>query len=204
MELISNGDLSRVRLTKKTARTVLWQMLEALDYLKGRGIIHHNIRPENILFEVGEYPRAVLTGFGSARYARSSSHRGEITEVEYAAPEMFPDVPFGQTEAVDVWALAVTMTKSLYRLPSMPLVPTVPPDTSVFVSPFSSWALWVDSWRSVLIDHLRKRPRDDVSRILRRMLEFDPRDRWAPWDCLQEGRRLCLVTRRDSFLFSVY
>lgn len=204
MELIRNGDLSRVLLDKKTIRTVFWQMLEALDYLQERGIIHHNTRPENILLEAGEYPRAVLTGFGSAMYARSSSHRGEIREVEYAAPEMFPDVPYRQTEAIDIWALAVTMIKLLYRHPHIPLMPSVPPETSVSISPLSSWALWVDSWSLALKDHLRKRSRDDVSRILRRMLEFDPRDRWAPRECLQEGRRLHLVTRRDSFLFSVH
>jgi hypothetical protein len=66
-------------------REVAW----ALGYAHGRGVIHRDIKPDNILLERGS-GRAMVTDFGIARVATRGtvSRQGEIVgTIQYMAPE---------------------------------------------------------------------------------------------------------------------
>ncbi|KAG5998415.1 hypothetical protein E4U43_002415 [Claviceps pusilla] len=89
------------------ANLILEQMLEALDFIAFNGIIHRDVKPENILYTTdrkGQY-RFQLGDFGlCTRHSVAVSHVGTGY---YMAPEMFQGVE--QTPKVDVWSLFVTL-----------------------------------------------------------------------------------------------
>ena len=83
-------------------------MLESLDYLAFRNLIHRDVKPDNILYTpiaTGEY-LFQLADFGFAN--QHSLAKTTCGSPLYMAPEMF----FGkgpQTSKMDVWSLFVTL-----------------------------------------------------------------------------------------------
>lgn len=88
------------RLDWPTIRDVLLQILEALAYSHARGVLHLDIKPENVIVERGADPaakqqlRATLLDFGVARVRRPGrgierwfDRDAVIGTVEYMAPE---------------------------------------------------------------------------------------------------------------------
>ncbi len=75
MEYVSGGDLKRRLRTSPMppaeALRVLRQIAEALDYAHGKGFVHRDVKPENILFR--DNGSAVLSDFGIARAMRSTT-----------------------------------------------------------------------------------------------------------------------------------
>jgi hypothetical protein len=79
-----------VRIDPEEARRLLLELSDALDYAHRRGVVHRDIKPDNVLIERGS-GRAVLTDFGIAklRHARSSlTELGTIVGTpHYMSPE---------------------------------------------------------------------------------------------------------------------
>ncbi|KAK8123132.1 kinase-like protein [Apiospora sp. TS-2023a] len=94
----------------KLAETVLHHMLQALDYLTVKGIIHRDVKPDNILYILnqGRY-QFQLGDMGLCNEAR--------VEVTRAGTPIFmaPELTRGarQTNKLDVWSLFVTLLWTL-------------------------------------------------------------------------------------------
>ncbi len=77
------------RLTPEDALRVCTQVLQALDYAHGHGILHRDIKPQNIMFK--EDGTAVLTDFGIGEVAREAVQKLKLTQMlptpVYMAPE---------------------------------------------------------------------------------------------------------------------
>ena len=112
---------SALNLIGNIDEATLWRFVRdvasGLEYLHSLGIIHHDIKPDNVLID--EEGKFLITDFGISVKFRSTLRRNSARQVEtenkskggsipYMAPEMFGEKP----EAVnntDIWALGVTM-----------------------------------------------------------------------------------------------
>lgn len=86
-----------------TARVnLLLQALEALAYLHRRGILHHDLKPANMLVVDG---RIRLLDFGLAVLADQPRANDAFGTLQYLAPEVLDDQPYH--EAADLYSLGV-------------------------------------------------------------------------------------------------
>lgn len=97
MDLVSGADLrhhlrERGTLTPAQAVDLTTQTLRGLSCVHAAGVVHRDVKPENIMLEPGERGlRARLTDFGVSRVAQGSSltrMTGLIGTPEYLAPEL--------------------------------------------------------------------------------------------------------------------
>jgi serine/threonine-protein kinase len=108
------GDLigDRGRLDADRALMIIAQVAWALDWAHGRGVVHRDVKPENVLLVTGpDSEHAYLADFGLAR-ARvdetltQAGHPPGLTPA-YAAPEQWRGEAIGP--AADQYALAATL-----------------------------------------------------------------------------------------------
>uniref|UniRef100_UPI0035B5972D protein kinase domain-containing protein n=1 Tax=Arsenicibacter rosenii TaxID=1750698 RepID=UPI0035B5972D len=121
MELIEGGDVrsllkNRHQLDAATTIRLGLQMAEALKAIHEAGIVHRDIKPDNIMFrqlQSGEL-HFLLTDFGIARFREQpntvTGH--SAMTYEYASPEQFHD-PSSVTEATDFYSLGVVLYECL-------------------------------------------------------------------------------------------
>jgi serine/threonine protein kinase len=98
-------------LSTSIANLVFLQMLQALDCLAWNGIVHRDVKPENILYvsQPGGQYQFQLGDFGLCnRVVDATTFAGSRL---YMAPEMFQKGD--QTSKLDVWSLFVTMLWTL-------------------------------------------------------------------------------------------
>jgi serine/threonine protein kinase len=104
MELMAGGSLeARLRsadtLSVPEVTRILAPLADALDYAHGRGVLHRDVKPSNILF--GEAGRPVLSDFGVARFIPSrdqsqTTHGGGYDPpgtTDFMAPEVLVEAP---------------------------------------------------------------------------------------------------------------
>lgn len=90
-------------------RVVTEQMATALHYLKSIGIVHGDVKPDNIMIvDSHQQPMKVKLGdFGGAQITSELDSETLLHTFCYSSPELLLSSPFN--EAVDVWSLGVTL-----------------------------------------------------------------------------------------------
>lgn len=109
IEFAKNGDLfswiNRMHvLSEKTIIKFFFESVCAVSYLHSQGIVHSDIKPENILVAKHFSPR--LADFGASFFVGKLTHSFCGT-LEYMAPEiLFAEK---QDEKVDIWSLGILL-----------------------------------------------------------------------------------------------
>ena len=87
-------------------RYFLTQILDALSYMHGQGIVHRDVKAENIM--VDEQMNIRLIDFGFASYENNDDLSGHMGTPAYMAPEIKKGVNYKGTQ-VDIFSLAVVL-----------------------------------------------------------------------------------------------
>jgi serine/threonine-protein kinase len=118
VELVDGTSLARIlagrRLTWEETRDLVRPIADALAYAHGRGVVHRDLSPANILVEDGT-GRVLVSDFGLARIARATGSVGGSSILagtpEYWAPEQARGAEV--TAAADVYALGCILFRAL-------------------------------------------------------------------------------------------
>jgi serine/threonine protein kinase len=138
------------RLNFKTKLDYIDQMLAGLAYAHEHGVIHCDIKPDNmVLFEDG---RLRLTDFGIAKLARRTINASASGSVGYIAPEQAMGRPSARS---DVFSVGLVIHQLLTgKLPAWPF----------------TWP--ADGWERL------KRQHPDLREMIRRSIEVEARRRY--------------------------
>ena len=197
MSLIDGGNLAQrlghqPRRAVDEVRRLLCETADALAYAHLRGVVHRDVKPDNILID-GEGGRAMVTDFGIARAIEGDS-RLTLTGVAVGTPTyMSPEQAVGERDLdgrSDIYSLGVIGYQMLTGKP-----------------PFSA-----GNSMALLLKHVSERPRpiaelrpeapkalcDAVERALKKA----PEDRWptaaAMREALMAGDDAVLTSRREA------
>src|SRR2546430_3137805 len=170
----------RGRLPAEEARRVMIETADALGAAHAVGIIHRDVKPDNILLE-GSRGRVVVTDFGIAKALSSTTGSATLTAtgVAIGTPHyMSPEQAAGDREIdrrSDIYSLGVVAYQMLAgELPFQ--APTVP---GILMKHITE--------RAPLVTDKRPEVPEDLAACVMRSLEKDPEDRWPPADALRRA-----------------
>ncbi len=157
------------------AANLLHDMASALDFLQGEGLVHGDVKPDNIGQEHGRY---ILLDFGVCRPAKDFGSSGVTGSLRTRAPELLIDGDARHSYASDIWALGASIYRGFaHRFPLIEATEEVP-------------RIWNESERKAFETKLAKRATEEYDKwvtfdeipeplrpILKRMLTFDVKDR---------------------------
>ena len=176
MELVKGSTLTQriPSLDRKSALTMFMDIADALDYAHKRGIVHRDIKPDNIL--IGDNGEAKLTDLGIAVLdAKDMQHSGQrvLGTPHYMSPEQASGKPM--TCLTDIYSLGATF---YHVLSGNPLFDAPSPE-------------------QVMIKHVRERPvpllglasdiPEHLADIVDRCLEKDPAKRFPSAAALRDA-----------------
>lgn len=170
----------RERLPPEEARRILMETADALGAGHALGIIHRDVKPDNILLE-GSRGRTVLTDFGIAKALTSTTGPGTLTAtgVAIGTPHyMSPEQAAGDREIdgrSDIYSLGVVGYQMITgELPFS--APTVP---GLLLKQITEQAPYLQ-------DKAPTCP-DDLASCIMRSLEKEPESRWPTADALRRA-----------------
>ncbi|XP_012275881.1 testis-specific serine/threonine-protein kinase 2 isoform X2 [Orussus abietinus] len=126
MEYAQNGSLLDVirrdiYIDEGRGRRWLRQLVDAVDYCHERGVVHRDIKCENLLMD--QDMNIKLSDFGFARgHMKPKNGIAQLSETfcgsyAYASPEILRGIPY-QPQMSDVWSMGVVLYAMVYgRLP---------------------------------------------------------------------------------------
>ncbi|CAG9331908.1 unnamed protein product [Blepharisma stoltei] len=177
MDFINGGELffhlrSSSRFSEQRARFYAAEVLLALEYIHGLGIIYRDLKPENILLDSEGHIK--LTDFGLSKQFFDEEPNGENKTFsvcgtpEYLAPEILRQT--GHDKAVDFWSFGALLYEMLSGAP-----------------PFYS------KNRDQMFRNILTRPVEmkshfswQVVDLLKKLLQVDPRKRLSSIDALKQ------------------
>ena len=139
------------RMAFETSFDIIAQLLAAVAHAHAEGVIHCDIKPENILLFDGT--RLRLTDFGIAKAAQKTITSSGTGTVGYMAPEQAMGKPSSRSDVFSIGLIA-------YRMFS------------------GQWPEYPFLWPMAGAAQLRRRAHPDLIAVIRKALSINPRHRY--------------------------
>lgn len=160
------------KLNEYVSRKIIMQVINALLYCHSRGIVHRDLKLENVLFrdkvdpdsEDGSDLFVKVIDFGIA--GACTSTKGEKIDagsIHYMPPECFEGVVVESTPSIDVWAIGLMFYSLLYGT-----LPFYAEDEHELIKRIKTAKLKFEAKVPVT---------DEAKDIITRMLDRDPKTR---------------------------
>ena len=103
--------------TQNQMISVTRQICQGLKFMKNKGVIHCDIKPENIMFTTDKYNSVKIIDFGSSceDYTTGFSY---VQSRMYRAPEIVMGIPYDHS--VDMWSVGCILFEMLNGSPLFP------------------------------------------------------------------------------------
>lgn len=140
-------------LSELDCQLIFKQVVLAVYHLHKHGIVHRDIKDENLL--VNEYGVVKLIDFGSAGYVRLGPFDVFVGTIDYASPEVLRGEKY-EGKPQDIWALGILLYTMIYKEnPFYNVDEIMEGDLRV---PFVVSEQLISLIRSILVRDLEKRP----------------------------------------------
>jgi serine/threonine-protein kinase len=168
---------SQGRLDSNETRRIMKEVAEALAYAHERGVVHRDIKPDNILLCADDDGRVMVTDFGIARaVSEGSDSRLTATGMAIGTPAyMSPEQSMGERDIdgrADLYALGVVG----YQMLSGELPFNAPSTPALLVKQISE--------RPTPVDVHRPDAPQDLARAVMMLLEKEPANRFPTAEAL--------------------
>lgn len=124
MEYADGGELinyveEKKGLTEIECRALFKQLISAIDVCHSQGIVHRDLKLENVLFESKARSRIKVVDFGIAgRCTPSVTDKTDAGTLRYMAPEVLNGTDTKAKPAIDIWAIGCMLYCMLfYKFP---------------------------------------------------------------------------------------
>ncbi|CAL1616280.1 unnamed protein product [Knipowitschia caucasica] len=175
MEYCNGGDLaeylqSRGTLSEDTIRTFLQQIVQAMKVLQGQGILHRDLKPQNILLSHGEGRRASslnvclkIADFGFARHLQTNAMAATLCgSPMYMAPEVIMSQNYDAK--ADLWSIGTIIYQCLTG--KAPFYASTPQELRLFYET-----------NRTLLPSIPKLTSSNLRHLLLGLLQRNPKDR---------------------------
>jgi len=121
MEYLSGGDLANYlatctsMLTEKQIAKIIFQISSGLQYLHDYGIVHRDIKPQNLLYNIGNNGEITvkILDFGISKIMGNNEKTlGGFGTLCFIAPEVLQRKAYDKK--IDIWSLGVTLYLLLF------------------------------------------------------------------------------------------
>lgn len=102
------------KMTLRDLRTYMGELLRGLEHMHAKGVIHRDIKPQNVLYSF-KSGKLKIIDFGQATFYQSEEQLcPRVASRFFKAPELLLEYPF-YNYAVDVWAAGIIFISVIFQ-----------------------------------------------------------------------------------------
>jgi len=100
--------IEKGRLSERETTIILNQLISVLEYIHGKGWIHQDLKPDNIMFDPRDQKITLIDFEFSCQWSKWRYTTSDLGTYEYSSPEIRSRKRFTGPE-VDLWSLGITL-----------------------------------------------------------------------------------------------
>uniref|UniRef100_A0A7S0YKV0 cyclin-dependent kinase n=1 Tax=Polytomella parva TaxID=51329 RepID=A0A7S0YKV0_9CHLO len=187
-------------LPKPVIKNAMYQLLKGLAYCHKHGVLHRDLKPQNLLVEDSKELIIKIADLGLGRHFSIplKSYTHEIVTLWYRAPEVLLGATHYGTP-VDIWSVGCIFAELVRKTPVFPgdsefqqllhifkLLGTPSEETWPGVTKLRDWHEW-PQWHAQDLSRIFPTLEPEGIELLRRMLEYDPARRISAKEAMKHA-----------------